>query len=95
MLKLKLTANSIDTDSQVTFYFNSLFHNTVDWKWLAFVDGQGLVGIDPATIQLAEDPRKVMLDAIRTRIYQEFDSCEHRFVHQVFESIIDEMEAKL
>ena len=44
---------------------------------------------------VSEDPRKAMLDEIRTRIYQEFDSCEHHFVHQVFEVILDEMEAKL
>ena len=42
-----------------------------------------------------KDPRKAMLDEIRTRIYQEFDSCEHHFVHQVFEVILNEMEAKL
>lgn len=47
------------------------------------------------SIQLADDPRKQMLNEIRTRIYQEFDSCEHHFVHEAMEFILDEMEAKL
>jgi len=50
----------------------------------------------PTLPQIAKkDPRKAMLDDIRTRIYQEFDSCEHHFVHEAMEFILDEMEAKL
>ena len=60
-----------------------------------FTEQDEVFVIDPASIQPADDPRKAMIDEIRTRMYQEFDSNEHRFVHEVMATILDEMEAKL
>lgn len=95
MSEIKLRAKRKNTEDWLMFNLSDLFHSVETGLYQVCIEDVGLFAIDPATIQLAADPRKAMLEDIRTRIYQEFDSCEHHFVHEAMEFILDEMEAKL
>lgn len=100
---LRLKGQILDGD-WLLFGINDLFH-TEDGKFKVCVEDVGMFKVDPATIRLAEDPRKQMLAEIRQRInglpgtnY----SCagDTVYIHQEVNrkrvsEIIDEMEAKL
>ena len=94
MSEIKLRAKRKNTDDWLLFGITELFHGENGYFQVC-VENVGLFAIDPATIMLADDPRKAMLEEIRARIYQEFDSCELHFVHEAMEFILDEMEAEL
>jgi len=93
MNEIKLRAKRKHADEWLLFGITELFHGE-NGCYQVCVEDVGFFSIDPATIQLADDPRKQMLDEIRntleTRLGDlEFDEWS---LTSVFE-ILDEMEA--
>ena len=61
-------------------------------------NGPNVAHIDPRTIQLADDPRKAMLDEIRKKFLNPVSALPDNmtlFTPQMVRSILDEMEVKL
>ena len=64
MNEIKLKAKRKYTDDWLLFGITELFHGENGYFQVC-VEDVGFFAIDPATIQLADDPRKAMLDEIR------------------------------
>lgn len=104
MSGIKLKAKRKNTDDWLLFGITELFHGENGYFQVC-VEDVGFFAIDPATIRLAEDPRKQMLDEIRQQINglpgTDY-SCagDTVYIHQEVNrkrvsEIIDEHEAKL
>ncbi len=93
MNEIKLRAKRKHADEWLLFGITELFHGE-NGCYQVCVEDVGFFSIDPATIQLAEDPRKVMLDEIREKIN---NLTEYKtFVRaQCVIWLLEEMEAKL
>ena len=102
MNEIKLRAKRKHADEWLLFGITELFHGE-NGCFQVCVEDVGFFSIYPATIQLADDPRKQMLDEIRKRINaipspksgdDYFDDGFSNAVSKISE-ILDEMEAKL
>ena len=67
MSEIMLKAKRKNTDDWLLFGITELFHGE-NGSFQVCVEDVGLFAIDPATIQLADDPRKQMLAEIREQI---------------------------
>ena len=107
MSEIKLRAKRKNTEDWLMFNLSDLFHSVETGLYQVCVEDVGLFAIDPATIQLADDPRKAMLDELRLEInklreYKSFVRVEGDPVPTLPQIekwcviwILDEMEAKL
>ena len=106
MNEIKLRAKRKHADEWLLFGITELFHGE-NGCFQVCVEDVGFFSIYPATIQLADDPRKQMLDEIRDKVnnlteYKTFVRVEGDPVPTLPQIakwcviwILDEMEAKL
>ena len=104
MSGIKLKAKRKNTDDWLLFGITELFHGENGYFQVC-VEDVGFFAIDPATIQLADDPRKAMLNEIRKQINNLSGTnytcagdavyIQHEVNRAKVLSILDEMEAKL
>ena len=91
MNEIKLRAKRKHADEWLLFGITELFHGE-NGCFQVCVEDVGFFSIYPATIQLADDPRKQMLDEIREKV----DGIKSKSIaYGLVLKILNEMEAKL
>ena len=91
MNEIKLRAKRKHADEWLLFGITELFHGE-NGCFQVCVEDVGFFSIYPATIQLADDPRKQMLAEIREMVV---GIKSKNIAYGLLLKIIDEMEAKL
>ena len=99
MSEIKLRAKRKNTDDWLLFGITELFHGE-NGSFQVCVEDVGFFSIYPATIQLADDPRKQMLDEIRAALLDTWliigiSENELGYEKNQVDSLISEMGSKL
>ena len=102
MSEIKLVAKRKYVDERLLFYLSDLFRSAETGLYQVAIEDVGMFAIDPATIQLADDPRKNILDEAKYKIEHleagpPVELYRKGYYSAVIEAlqILDEMEAKL